>query len=205
MGDLDKNIHRKEESSPYEKIIINPLDKDKKEREPFRDLKNATKAQTFATLLSYFKKFLSAFKSKGNPLTFDLQRLIEHVAAFRQLLVTLSREDQSHNPDFTLRSTELWHNLLEDCNSLSPTIEASSEIYAKIKFFITQVQNFPPKEDHTLGFYFQHYAGKDWLPFPFLEILQHLHEEHQASPIISVLNQWISLLDEILMLAGVKP
>lgn len=202
MGDLDKNVYRKEDSSPYDKIIISPIEKDKKEREPFGDLKNATRTQTFAALVAYFKKFLSAFKSKGRPLAFDLQRLIEHVAAFRQLLITLSREDQSHNPDFTQRLTELWHNLLEDCNSLSPTIEASSEIYAKIKFFITQVQNFPPDSDHPLGYYFLESAGKDWIPFPFMEILQNLHEEHTSSPIISVLHQWTTLLNEILLLSG---
>lgn len=199
MGDLDKNIYRKEEPSPYEKIVVNPIEKDRKEREPFTNFKDATRSQIYATLVSYFKKILSAFSSKGKdqPHIFDLQRLIDDIIAFRQQLITLSLEDQSHNPEFTQQLSELWHNLLNDCNSLPLPIE-TSEVAAKVKFFITQVQNFPPGADHTLGYYFTEYAGKDWIPFPFMELLQKLHEEFNASPVISVLNNWLSLLNEIL-------
>jgi hypothetical protein len=199
MGDLDKNIYRKDEPSPYEKIIINPIEKDKKEKESYTGLKGATRSQIYATLVSYFKQFLSAFsKGKGQPILFNLQQLFDNIVAFRRLLVTLSAEDQSHNPNFTQKLSELWHNLLDDCNSLSLSTEASSEIVTKVKFFISQVQNFPPGADHTLGYYFSEYAGKDWIPFPFMEMLQQLHEEFTASPVISVLSNWISLLNEIL-------
>ncbi len=206
MGDLDKNIYRKEEPSPYEKIIVNPIEKDRKEREPFTSLKNATRSQIYATLLSFFKKILSTFssKEKGQTLVFDLRRLIENIIAFRQQLVVLSLEDQSHNPDFTQQLSDLWHCILDDCNSLS-LLPDTSEILANVKFFISQVQNFPPGADHTLGYYFTEYAGKDWIPFPFMELLQQLHEGYNASPVISVLNNWITLLNEILELSGFKP
>jgi len=206
MGDLDKNIYRKEEPSPYEKIIVNPVEKDRKEREPFASFKDATRSQIYATLVSYFKKILSAFSSKGEgqPLVFDLQHLTGDIVAFRQQLITLSLEDQSHNPEFTQKLSELWHNLLDDFNSLSLPTD-TSEVLVKIKFFITQIQNFPPGADHTLGYYFTEYAGKDWIPFPFMELLQQLHEEFNASPVISVLNNWLFLLNEILALIGIKP
>jgi len=206
MGDLDKNIYRKEEPSPYEKIIVNPIEKDRKDREPFTNFKGATRSQIYATLVSYFKKILSTFSSKGRarPLVLDLQHLIDDIIAFRQLLIILSLEDQSHNPDFTQQLSELWHNLLDDCNTLSLSTEAS-EILSKVKFFISQVQNFPPGADHTLGYYFTEYAGKDWIPFPFMELLQQLHEEFTASPVISVLSNWLSLLNEILEFSGFKP
>ena len=205
MGNLDKNIYRKEESSPYEKIIVNPIEKDRKGKEPFTGFRGATHSQIYATLISYFKKFLTAFsKGKDQFLNFDLQQLIKHVSAFRQQLVILSSEDQSHNPDFTQQLTELWHNLLDDCNSLPPSIAEISEIISRVKFFISQVQNFPSAVDHTLGYYFTEYAGKDWIPFPFMELLQQLHKEFNASPVISVLNGWISLLNEILEISGSK-
>ena len=205
MSDLDKNIYRKEEPSPYEKIIVNPIEQDKKEREPYSSLKNATRSQVFATLVSFFNKFLSIFSSKGRGQTvFDLKHLIDTVKSFKEQLVLLSLEDQSHNPDFTLHLSELWHTLLDDCNSLSLATD-TSEILTKLKFFISQVKNFPPGADHTLGYYFTEYAGKDWIPFPFMELLQQLHEEYQASPVISVLNNWIAFLNEILELSGFKP
>jgi hypothetical protein len=207
MSDLDKNIYRKEEPSPYEKIIVNPIEKDRQERESYTSLKSATRSQVFATLLSFFKKILSAFSSKerGRPLVFDLQRLVQNIIAFKQQLIILSLEDQSHNPDFTQQLSDIWHRILDDCNALSLSSPGTTEVLVKAKFFISQVQNFPPGADHTLGYYFTEYAGKDWIPFPFMELLQQLHEEYNASPVISVLNNWISLLNEILELSGLKP
>jgi hypothetical protein len=206
MGDLDKNIYRKENPSPYEKIIVNPIEKDRKERESFTSLKSATHSQIYAALLSFFKKILSTFssKEKGQALLFDLKRLIENIITFREQLKILSLEDQSHNPDFTQQLSDLWHRILDDCNSLSLSPD-TSEILTKVKFFISQVQNFPPGADHTLGYYFTEYAGKDWIPFPFMELLQQLHEEYGASPVISVLNNWLTLLNDILEISGLKP
>jgi hypothetical protein len=200
MGDLDKNIYRKEEQSPYEKIVVSPIEKDRREKETYSSLKNATRSQIYATLVSCFKKLFSAFalKRNGQPLVLDLQHLMDDIIAFRQSLIVLSREDQSHNPDFTQHLSELWHKLLDDCNALSLSTERSTEILSQIKFFISQVQHFPPSADHTLGYYFTEYAGKDWIPFPFMDLLQQLHEEYNASPVISVLNQWVTLLNQIL-------
>ena len=206
MGDLDKNIYRKEEPSPYEKIIVSPIEKDRRERESYSSLKNATRFQIYAILVSSFKKLFSALALKGNghPLVVDFQHLMDDIVAFRQSLIVLSQEDQSHNPDFTQHLSELWHNLLDDCNALSLSTEKFTEILSQLKFFISLVQNFPPGADHTLGYYFTEYAGKNWIPFPFMELLQRLHEEYNASPAISVLNQWITLLNQILILSGAK-
>jgi hypothetical protein len=207
MSDLDKNIYRKEEPSPYDKIIVDPIEKDKKEKESYASFKGATRSQVYAALVSYFKKLLSSFspKGKGQISISNFQNLLDNIAAFKQLLIILSKEDQSHNPDFTQQLTEFWHNILDDCNALSMSTEASSETMTKIKFFISQIQNFPSGADHTLGYYFTEYAGKDWIPFPFMELLQQLHEESYASPVISILNNWISLLNEILAISGIKP
>jgi hypothetical protein len=207
MSDLDKNIHRREEPSPYEKIIVNPIEKDKREKEEgYTGLKNSTRTQAFAALVSYFKKILAvvASKSRNQLYLYDQQHLLDDVLAFRQLLLILSVDDQSHNPDFTQQLSELWHNLLDDCN-YPVSQESLPEIVNKLKFFIAQVQNFPLGADHTLGYYFNAYAGKNWIPFPFMELLQALHQEYNASPMISVLQNWISLLNEILSIGGINP
>jgi len=207
MGDLDKNINRKDDLSSYGKITVNPIEKDKKEEgATYASLQNATKPQVFATLAAFLKKMLTAFPNKGKDPVFptDQQHLLKHVLAFRQLLLTLSKEDRSHNPDFTQQLSELWHNLLEDCNSLATSPLASHPVFDKLKFFILQVQRFPLGADHTLGFYLSNYAGQEWIPFPFMQLLQGLHEEHQASPTVSVLHNWLSLLSETLRSAGFK-
>jgi len=205
MGDLDKNIHRKDESSPYEKIIVNPVEKDKKEKgESYTSLKNATRTQIFATLVSCFKKFLFTVSSKEKLSFYNHQHLLENILAFRALLVILSGSDQSHHPDFTEQLTKVWHSLIEDCNALTLAKKGPAEILTKLNFFIAQIQSFPPGADHTLGYYFNHYAGANWIPFPFMELLQSLHREYTASPVISVLQNWITLLDDILTAAGIR-
>ena len=207
MSDLDKNIHRKDGPAPFEKIIVNPIEKERREKDRgYSSLHNSSRAQVLATLASYFKKILTAFGSKGKfpAHLFDQKQLIENVLAFRELLLLLAKEDLSHNPDFTQQLGQLWHNLMDDCNSLELPQGSPFEAGNKLKFFITQVQNFPPGADHTLGYYFTEYAGNDWIPFPFMELLQGLHQEYNASPPISVLQNWISLLNDILSSVGMK-
>lgn len=201
MGDLDKSINRREEPSPYEKIIVNPIEKDRKEKEEgYTGLKNSTRSQVFAALASYFKKILSAlsFKGKNQSVFFDEQSLFNNILAFRKMLLILSNEDESHNPEFTQKLTELWHNLIDDCNSLSYSHQATSSLLTKVNFFLTQVQNYPPGADHTLGYYFAEYAGREWIPFPFMELLQGLHQDFQANTTQSILYHWIALMNDII-------
>jgi hypothetical protein len=201
MGDSDKSIHRREDPAPYEKIIVNPIEKDRKDKEePYTGWKYTTRFQVFATLVSFFKKILNSLslKDKDQLVLIEQQHLLAHLLAFRTMLFILSSEDQSHNPEFTQKLTELWHKLQDDCNSLSYTRQPESEVLTKINFFITQIKNYPPNADHTLGYYLTEYAGKEWIPFPFMEMLQTLHEESQAHPAQSHLNQWISLINDIL-------
>ena len=107
MGDSDKSIHRREEPSPYEKIVVNPIEQDRKQRENYSSLKNSTHSQIFATLASYFKKMLSSIspKGRGRSVLVDEQSLFDNILAFRQTLLTLSKQDESHNPDFTQKLT----------------------------------------------------------------------------------------------------
>jgi hypothetical protein len=199
MGDLDKNIHRKEKPSPYEEISVNPIEKDKQGKEGgYASLKNATRTQILATLVSCFKKLFSAFPSKIKLSLHSQQNLLKNILSFRQLLITLSKEDQSHNPHFTEQLTTAWHALTEDCHSLSHVREGPSEILEKLNALISNIQHFPPGADHSLGYYFNEYAGSQWIPFPFMELLQDLHNEYTASPVISVLQHWIFLLNDIL-------
>lgn len=206
MSDSDKSIQR-QEPSPYEKIIVSPIEKDKKGKEEgYTGLKGTTRPQTLAVLLSYFKKILTSLSPKGRGAIAlgDEQQLLDHIVSFRKLLLILASDDQSHNPEFTEQLSEIWHNLLDDSNTLSYQMKTTSETLAKTQFFLSQVQHYPPSADHTLGYYFTMYAGKDWLPFPFMGLLQQLHQEHSASPEDSTLKNWLSLLNDILSSSGFK-
>jgi hypothetical protein len=199
MSDYRKNIHSRE-PDPYENISINPIEKDKKGKEDFPKGQEPSKPQFFATLLSYFKKLVTFFTSKDEQefFLFDSHQLFAHLYAFRKMLLILKDQDESHNPEFTKQLTELWHNLMDDCNSIPASLEVSSQSINNIKFFITQIAHYPYGADHTLKYYFDAYAGKDWIPFPFMDMLKELFEENQSNPSNSHLGKWIFLLDNIL-------
>lgn len=199
MSDYDKKVTPKE-PDPYENISINPIEKNKQRKEEFsKNLQEPTKSQILATLISYFKKILTffTFKNKNEFFLFDQHQLFEHLSTFRTQLQILTTQDESHNPEFTQQLTELWHNLVDDCNSISPQ-EVSPNTIEDIKFFISQISHYPYQADHSLGYYFDASAGKEWIPFPFMDMLKELHDEYQETPINSHLFKWISLIDDIL-------
>jgi len=203
MGDYDKKI-QPTEPDPYENLSINPIEKDKKGKEeypkPFQE--EPSKSQIFATLVSYFKKMITifGFKDRGTLLLIEQHQLFAHLAIFRTQLRTLTERDESYNPEFTQQLAELWHNLIDDCNSVSVSLGISSRVFNNIKFLISQISEYPYGTDHPLGYYLDAYAGKEWIPFPFMDILKDLHEEHQKDPHKSHLSKWIFLLDDILSL-----
>ena len=203
MSDLNKNIYRKE-NDPYGKIVISPLEKDKRQKEEsYFGYKKITPTQTFSILANYFQKLIGLTDPRSNSASITaFQKTVSNIKAFRKLLATLAGEDCSHSPIFNQQLSQLWHNLLDDCNCLPSKEGSSLTILHKVKFFISQIQNFPIGSEHTLGYYFLHDVGKEWIPFPCMKLLQDLHEEFSEGPSHSTLHNWILLLDEIVLIAA---
>lgn len=204
MGELDKNIYRRGDD-PYGKILISPLEKDKRQKEEtYPSITRDKTAQTFSILASYFQKLIGLIDSKANAYTSDtvFQKTQEDLKAFRKLLATLAGEDCSHNPIFNQQLSQLWHNLLDDCNCLPSKEGQPLIILSKLKFFLSQIQNFPIGLEHTLGYYFSHDVGEEWIPFPCMKLLQELHEEFIEAPSHSTLHNWILLVDDILLVSA---
>src|SRR5581483_9152134 len=104
MSDLDKNIHRKDGPAPFEKIVVNPIEKERREKDKDRSsFQSSSRSQTFAALISYLKKILTAFGSKEKYTGYlsHQKQLAEDAFALRELLLNLAKEDLSHHPDFT--------------------------------------------------------------------------------------------------------
>ena len=57
-----------------------------------------------------------------------------------------------------------------------------NESLSQIKTLIATFHSYPPKQPWSLGFYMTEYAGKDWLPFPRMELLHQLHDDFIAHP-----------------------
>jgi len=177
---IEKDRSRKEEDSSKEESKPHPI--------------------LFACLTYIFNNLLNTFfpQQKSQVDTIEKQQLIDDLTTFKKKLQILSTEDQSQNPEFIQQLSELWHNLLEDCNILNITSQKPDLQLKGIQDFIHTIQLYPQSEDHTLGYYLTEYVGAVWLPFPFMEMLKKLHENYQNNPEKSDLGQWLASLSHLL-------
>jgi len=190
-----------------EGIIVSPVEGERKEKQQFsKDPAGSPKNVLVAAFFTYLKKLFDSLsgKSKFEATLIDRQQILEDLFAFRKLLQILSQEDQSNNPEFTLQLSELWHNLLDDFNHVELLERKNPKKVAPFKKFLNKIKDFPPNQDHRLGYYLTEYVGKEWLPFPYMEILSKLHKSYQANPAQNTLQEWLALIDEIVVQLGGK-
>ena len=177
---------------PKDWIEVHKLESDKRGKDEYPPEPPRPKIYVLMNfILKKILPFLSSEDSKKTVL--DVSQLTLDLTSIKKLLQTLKDEDQSHNPHLATNLSEEWHHLAEDFRSnkeqfLAKIPRASQDI----DLFISKVSSYPPNEDLNLGYYLKEYVGKEWLPFPFMDILHQLHEEQKT------LQEWILLLDQII-------
>lgn len=107
----------------------------------------------------------------------------------------LKREDRSEDIQFLNHISQIWLHLLEEGLTLTRATPAGEGL----KEFIKKIEHYPAHQSHTFGYYLSEFAGQKWIPFPYMDLIQQLHEEHLKSPEISVLTEWTRLLDTLLL------
>src|SRR5690606_2900289 len=85
-----------------------------------------------------------------------------------------------------------WQKLLEDALQFKKDTTS-----IKLKEFLKSIQNYPERQSHTFGYYLSESHTQDWVPFPFMELIQKIHREHEKNPMDSELNQWILSIEEL--------
>jgi hypothetical protein len=194
MADFDKKVGGHNEGQEGW-LGVSPIEKDKAGKEEFS--KDFTKKEDgfFGSFIIFMKKILNIFKRKSDEFLMSREQLIEDLLSFKKMLQILAHEDQSHNPEFTLQLSELWHNLMDVLDQSG--LKKSDHPFRELYLFIEKIHAFPQGEDHSLGFYLTEYVGKEWLPFPFMDMLHQLYQQNQENPQRSYLSEWIAQLDAI--------
>lgn len=182
-------------SEPYKKIIVNRVEQNKKSNDSFSQLPaDLTYPNPGSILICFFKKFTMHFSFKNKISTVALkQDLLE----LKQLFISLSIEDLSHQLEFIQKLSLLWHKIIEDCNPISLSLSKGSDFFKKTMDFIQVINHYPANEDHSLGYYLKEHVGEKWVPFPFMELLQELHTDYQKTQDKSYLANWIKILSLI--------
>lgn len=105
----------------------------------------------------------------------------------------MMQEDRSQDAQFLKQLSKRWQEVLE------LSIEFSQTAWSKqLKRFIKDIERYPENEEHTFGYYLDEFAGQSWLPFPYMELIQKLHHQHELDPPSSLLTRWTTMIEEIL-------
>ena len=153
-----------------------------------------------ACLAAYVRKmalFLASRPLAGRKSALANELELE-LSAFKNILVDLAKKDVSRDPDYAQHLSQVWHQLLESVNLVEFLGRKKTDVLAQIKTLIETFNQYPAKQEHSLGYYMTEFAGKEWLPFPFMEQLHRLYEDYLAHKKESQLFHWISSIDLIL-------
>lgn len=147
-----------------------------------------------ATFFSYLKKMFDTFSPSKQLVSkvVDQQKIIENLLHFKKLLVKLSAEDLSQSAAFAAELSKSWCTLLEDFDTIEIMERKNLKEVASFREMMNTMKNYPPDSEHRLGYYLVQQAGTDWLPFPFIEMLNKLHTES------STLSSWFKQIDAVI-------
>ena len=186
---------------------VTPIEKDKKEDTSFnsgQDQKSKhDEIRTFliVTLSKFIEKVFEKVPGRASSKKeYKESNILRELSNFKELLISLTIHDRSHEMEFLNNLSITWQNILESIETISPTDltpEAPFIPYQEIADFSDELMNYPNSSDHSLGYYFTENVGKEWIPFPLMKMLQILHEDFQKNNKSSQLSDWIHKIDKI--------
>lgn len=184
-----------------EGVYISRIERDKQEEGKYTQAREDSKkkilmATFFSCLTKMFDAFSPSKKLAGKIV--DLQVIVENLLHFKKLLIQLSQENLSNSADFATNLSDAWTRLLTDFDNVEILERKNLKEIASFRKMIDTIKNHPPDSEHCFGYYLLQHAGKDWLPFPFIEILENLHKEHQIDAKTSTLSHWFDLIDSVI-------
>ncbi len=178
---------------PYERYRIESVGKEPHKQNPDAKEEPASLnnrwgvgASILASLKRIFKRFLKL------PVFLDVREKAAHktLRSLKTAFDVLKLEDRSEDIEFLRHLSNLWLALLEEGND-DPMIRG----------FLKEIERYPEYQVHTFGYYLSEYAGQQWIPFPYMELLHDIHKSHEKSPSDSALTKWTQQIEQLLLKA----
>ena len=198
MSDLNLNLNNNSQDQYIKfELATNRPDEEEGEKKKFVEL------PLYRKIVSYLYAFINGQlqdlkdEIELNLTVFVSDSVIQHIRNLRALFRHLQEEDISQSLDYALKLSKSWHGIIS-YHQLATSKEVREEAYKKISKLVDLFNRYPTADEHALGHYLSNYAGENWLPFPFMNILRDLHEEHITSGDKSNLAKLIKLLTNII-------
>lgn len=184
-------------SSPH-RIRIPPVYPDSHdENKEMIDLPTRIESVIWATLLQEIDKKLNGLIKKKKKTELGFKELYAALTNMRDAFQHLSHKDVSADSHFATNLSNNWHTIVT-LVAEEETRRTPSPFLGFLKIFIQKLNNYPKNNNYSLGFYLTEYAGEEWLPLPFIDLLRKLHEEALINKAKSHLLDWSYILTDIL-------
>ena len=159
------------------------------EKEKQKKKKKPSGALLFMQYCLSLKEALAKFPSMQKISLKDLHAALHHLElSFKEL----TKSDLSENASFLKELSTHW---MKFARAYQPFFARQDTLSKQISLFLNEVHAYPPGAEFSLGYYLSKFAGLDWIPFPYMEMLKKLFEEHKNNPQGSLLHQWIEKLE----------
>ncbi len=163
-------------------------------------VKKNPRALLMASLCAYVRKtalFLASRPIAGRKSALADELELE-LSDLKNVLVELTKKDVSRDADYAQHLSQVWHHLLDSLKLVEFLERKKTDVLNQLKTLIETFYKYPARQEHSLGYYMTEFAGKEWLPFPFMEQLHLLYEDYVSHKKESQLSLWISSIDLIL-------
>jgi hypothetical protein len=188
---------------PFKKPFrVDPTEEEKQvqeEDEKKEKKKSKKNLKEGSFLLQMLQKTIDFFLEFPGKLKSNEKNTKEHLLTLKKYFEILQKEDRSQDVQFLNELSKIWPLILEDALHFQQGAAADS-----FKKLLKKMQQYPAHQTHTLGYYLVEYAGQKWIPFPYMELIQKMHTEHQKNPKESVLKDLVDHIDQLIVLLKVR-
>ncbi|MDJ0651406.1 MAG: hypothetical protein QNJ27_00075 [Simkaniaceae bacterium] len=185
-----------------EEYRVNPIEADRHAKESFNReaVEEKERIHLYGAFLVHFKKLLDYFETGEREAArgISAKGLPGSLKKFKVLLGMIQDLDQSENSGFCQQLSEAWVCLLQDVQMYSSSKKKQGIDVKQLSLLTTAIDHHPQNEQHKLGYYLSHYAGENWLPIPFRDILKGLYCDHVVNQKNSILSQWVQMIEDLL-------
>lgn len=155
--------------------------------------KNTEPLNIRAYLLYALQKAVNYFLERhGNPEPAEID-FKKNLLSLKNHFEILKQEDRSQDVEFLNALSKTWNQLIDNSSHIK-----NEGALLKFKLLVKKIFHYPENQTHTFGYYLTEYAGQKWVPFPYMELVQKIHSEHEKNPESSALGDWALLSEEIL-------